>query len=212
MSTAASLPDVRRHLLAHPGSSDLSRGGLELIVVRDFLDEAECAGLRDIIDGTRMPSPILGDHPDKLYRSSETCNLAPFDPLIIQVEVKLARLFPIDQSHGETIQGQRYAVGQEYKPHFDFFATDQAYWPEQEKIGGQRTWTGMVFLNQVEAGGQTHFPEVGLTITPRLGYLLAWNNRTPDGGCNMRSLHQAKPVQAGTKYIITKWYRERKWG
>jgi prolyl 4-hydroxylase len=202
---------VRKRLLAHPGCTDLSRAGLELVVVRNFLTEAECAGLIARIDAARMPSPVLGDHPDKLYRSSETCNLAPRDPLVIQIEVKLARLFPIDRAHGETIQGQRYAVGQEYKPHFDFFLTDQSYWPEQDRRGGQRTWTGMIYLNEVEAGGSTKFPRIGIGVRPRAGNLLAWNNRTADGACNTQSLHQATPVEAGVKYVITKWYRERRW-
>ena len=32
------------------------------------------------------------------------------------------------------------------------------------------------------------------------------------GEPNHFSLHQGMPVTAGTKYIITKWYRERPWG
>jgi prolyl 4-hydroxylase len=69
----------------------------------------------------------------------------------------------------------------------------------------------MVFLNQPEAGGQTFFPLANIKISPRRGNLLAWNNLDPAGEPNMFALHQGLPVEAGLKYIITKWYRERPW-
>jgi prolyl 4-hydroxylase len=48
-------------------------------------------------------------------------------------------------------------------------------------------------------------------IAPKRGNLLAWNNLDPLGEPNEQSLHQGLPVEAGLKYIITKWYRERPW-
>ena len=128
------------------------------------------------------------------------------------VEAKINRLTGIEPTHGETIQGQRYAVGQQFKPHHDFFYTNQPYWPEMEKQGGQRTWTAMIFLNEPEAGGQTFFPNAKVRVTPRTGNLLLWNNLDQYGEPNTFSLHTGCPVEAGIKYVITKWYRERPWG
>jgi prolyl 4-hydroxylase len=78
--------------------------------------------------------------------------------------------------------------------------------------GGQRTWTAMIYLNDVEEGGATWFPQAGLRVAPRKGLLLAWNNMAPDGSPNTRTLHEGMPVVEGTKYIITKWFRESPWG
>ncbi|MGE0178183.1 MAG: prolyl hydroxylase family protein, partial [Sphingomonas sp.] len=128
-----------------------------------------------------------------------------------QVEGKIGQLTGIDPALGETIQGQRYGVGQQFKPHHDFFYSDQAYWEAMEASGGQRTWTAMIFLNTPEEGGQTAFPAAGVKVTPRPGNLLAWNNMDPEGQPNLHSLHQGMPVLAGAKYVITKWYRERPW-
>src|SRR3546814_2560517 len=75
--------------------------------------------------------------------------------------MRLSWLTRIRPSFGETMQGQRYTAGQQFKPHHDFFYTDQAYWPELERNGGQRTWTAMMFLNATLAGGETFFPRVG---------------------------------------------------
>jgi prolyl 4-hydroxylase len=60
-----------------------------------------------------------------------------------------------------------------------------------------------------EEGGQTAFLRAGIKVTPRLGNLLVWNNLDADGLPNPASLHQGLPVLAGTKYVITKWHRER---
>ena len=64
----------------------------------------------------------------------------------------------VDKRCGETLQGQRYAVGQQFKPHHDFFHTEQSYWQKEKPRGGQRSWTGMIYLNEPERGGETNFP------------------------------------------------------
>jgi prolyl 4-hydroxylase len=69
----------------------------------------------------------------------------------------------------------------------------------------------MIYLNEPEAGGATRFVEIDKMVNPETGKLLAWNNRTPDGGVNGATLHHGMKVRAGTKYIITKWFRERPW-
>jgi prolyl 4-hydroxylase len=205
-------PQVRAGLLARPGVFQVPSKVLDIFVARDFLTRQECTGLIKLIDADRQPSKILASDPDPTFRTSESCNLNPFNPLVRQVEAKITALMGINPKHGETIQGQRYAVGQQFKPHHDFFYPGEPYWDEQNKSGGQRTWTAMMFLNEPEAGGATLFPQAGVKITPRTGNLLTWNNLDDLGNPNDYSLHQGMPVEAGVKYVITKWYRERPWG
>ena len=54
-------------------------------------------------------------------------------------------------------------------------------------------------------------PELGISDRPEPGALLIWNNADPDGVPNPYTLHAGTPVVRGVKYIITKWYRSRKW-
>lgn len=203
---------VKARLLANANVTRIPAPGFELFVCRDFLPAADCAALIRRIDAHRIPSTIVGGHSDPEYRTSETCNLDPHSPLAKRVEARLAEFSGLDPRLGETIQGQRYAPGQQFKPHHDHFDPNSPHWEEQDRMGGQRTWTMMIFLNAPEAGGQTYFPKAKLKITPRAGHLLAWNNLTEEGRENDLSLHQGLPVEDGTKYIITKWYRERPWG
>ena len=184
----------------------------DLFVVRDFLSPEECAPIIDLIDAGRFPSGVLGESYGGTYRTSESCNLDPKIPAVATVEAKISKLMGIQPAHGETVQGQRYAVGQEFKPHHDFFYVDQEYWKLEDAHGGQRTWTAMIFLNEPEGGGQTFFPEINVKITPRAGNLFTWNNMDANGHPNPFTLHQGMPVTAGLKYISTKWYRERPWG
>jgi prolyl 4-hydroxylase len=184
---------------------------LEIHVARDFLTEVECRTLIGLIDAERIPSQLLAPSGDPEFRTSESCNLDPGHPMIRQVEAKLSELTGIEPTLGETIQGQRYAVGQQFKPHHDFFYEDQAYWEAMAASGGQRTWTAMLFLNVPEEGGQTAFPAAGVKVTPRAGNLLIWNNMDDAGQPNPYSLHQGMPVLSGVKYIITKWHREAPW-
>jgi prolyl 4-hydroxylase len=203
---------VRERLLANPSVMQVAGEHAELFVARDFLNPQECAALIRRIDAERAPSRIVGDNPDPGYRTSETCNLDPHAPLTREIEARIGGLLGLDPKFGETIQGQRYAAGQQFKPHHDYFEPDSPHWPEQERMGGQRTWTAMIFLGGPERGGQTVFPHARLRISPRDGNLLAWNNLTDAGEGNPYTLHQGAPVEAGTKYIITKWFRERRWG
>lgn len=202
---------VRQRIASFPGALRMPVQNLELYVIRDFVPATACSALIARIDSDRAPSPVVADEPIPDFRTSETCYLAANDPAARTVEARLDALTGIDPAHGELLQGQRYAVGQEFKAHHDFFDTNQRYWGEQQLMGGQRTWTAMVFLNQPDKGGHTKFPTAGVTIAPRTCNLLIWNNLDSFGLPNQASLHQGMPVECGVKYVLTKWYRERPW-
>lgn len=184
---------------------------LDIFIVRDVLDEATCGKLIRLIDQDRIPSGLLSPTGDPEFRTSESCNLNPRNPVVEDVEARIHGVIGIDPMQGETIQGQRYAVGQQFKAHHDFFYREADYWPEMARTGGQRTWTAMIFLNEPEGGGQTFFEKAGVKVTPRRGNMLTWNNLDALGDPNPFSMHQGLPVTAGVKYIITKWHRERPW-
>lgn len=185
---------------------------LELFQLRDFINAEHCAALVALIDANRRPSTIADDNGDAYFRTSETCDLDASEEAVKQLEAKLEQLNRISPAHGEPCQGQRYDVGQEFKPHTDYFSPDGADFAKFCSVAGQRTWTFMIYLNDVEAGGATRFKTVGKTFQPETGKLLCWNNRRPDGSVNPNTLHHGMKVRSGVKYVITKWYRENEWG
>ena len=203
---------VCQRLMQAPGIAKAPVHALDLFLLRDFLTASECAGLVALIDAARKPSRLFANNPDQDFRTSETCNLDPKNALVKAVDTRLTLFLGIDAAFGEFLQGQRYAIGQQFKPHHDFLRTDEPYWPAQDKRGGQRTWTAMIYLNAPQEGGETVFPRVRLKLVPRPGSLVVWNNLDASGKPNVLSLHQGKAVTAGIKHIVTKWYRERPWG
>lgn len=204
---AAASPAAR--LAAAAGVQRVPTRELELFVVRRFLDPATCAALMDRIDERRRPSEIADDQGVANYRTSETCDLDWRDPVVGAVDEKIAALLGLPLSASEPLQGQRYAPGQEFKPHTDTFEPGGYDYYVHTADTGQRTWTAMIYLNEPEEGGATRFKIIGKTIQPETGKLLAWNNVLPDGTPNPATLHQGMKVRRGTKYVLTKWFRER---
>lgn len=200
-----------QHLRAHPGVQRLPSDRLELFVKPGFLDPAHCEALIALIEQDLRPSTLADPNDDPAFRTSATCDLDDKDEPVARLEAMLADFTGIDPAHGERLQGQRYHVGQEFKLHTDWFDPHGADWERFCAGAGQRTWTFMVYLNDVEAGGATRFKAVDKLIRPERGKLLGWNNRNPDGSGNASTAHHAMKVRKGIKYVITKWYRERPW-
>ncbi len=204
--------ETAAHLTAIAGVQKVPSPKLSLFIKRDFLTPHTCTRVIEMIDAERRPSTISDFNGDAAFRTSETCDLPSSDPTIAAIEAAIAELTGLDLTYSEPIQGQRYAVGQEFKAHTDYFEPNGVGYIEHCSVAGQRTWTVMIYLNEPEAGGATRFKTIDKTVQPETGKLLAWNNLKPDGTVNVNTLHHGMKVRAGTKYVITKWFRERPWG
>lgn len=202
---------VAARLDAEPAARRAPIDGAQVYYHPGFLDDATCDRLVAMIDGRRRPSTLLSDRNDQGFRTSESCDMDRWSPDVRPTDERIANLLGIDPDYGETMQGQRYAPGQQFRAHHDYFHESESYWERMQREGGQRTWTAMIYLNDVEEGGATWFPQAGIKVAPRRGLLLAWNNMKPDGEPNDLTIHEGMPVVVGVKYIITKWFREDRW-
>ncbi|GGC21655.1 2OG-Fe(II) oxygenase [Novosphingobium marinum] len=202
---------VRARLAADPSIYRVPIDQAEIFASSDFLSSAECDRLIAMIDEVARPSETFDAEDHYAYRTSYSGDVNPDDSFVRMIERRLSDLLGIDLAWSETIQGQRYFPGQEFKEHNDWFDTRAPYWKEEKRRGGQRSWTAMVFLNDVEEGGTTQFVKVGVKVPPQRGALLLWNNALPDGSPNEFTMHAALPVERGVKYVITKWFRTRPW-
>jgi len=201
---------VRARLDADPAAYRLPAEGIEIYAVADFLHAHDCQRLMAIIDEVARPSPTYNGNIDG-GRTSFTGDVDPRNPFIQILQRRIDDLLGMDPALGETMQGQRYTAGQQFKHHYDYFVAKHEYWPDERKRGGQRSWTAMGYLNPVDEGGATDFPKINLSIPPQAGVLLIWNNMAADGRPNPRTIHAGTPVLRGVKYVLTKWYRARPW-
>lgn len=202
---------VRARLAANPAVQRIEDARIELFAVGGFLADDECARLAAMIDAVARPSSLHELDYASGFRTSFSGDLDPRDPFVAGISARIDALLGVPPEIGEPVQGQRYRAGQEFKAHNDWFYTSESYWPEEERRGGQRSWTAMAYLNTPEAGGATAFTLLGFAIDPSPGLLLLWNNALPDGRPNEATLHAGLPVVSGAKYVVTKWYRTREW-
>ena len=184
------------------------------VLFGDFLSEAECdaliaradSGLRraDVIDSDRGGSYI----DDR--RTSELVTLQRGESeLIARIEARIAHVTGIPVEQGEALQVMHYGVGAEYQPHFDYF--DPARSGERSHLdnGGQRIATLIMYLSDVDGGGATIFPDLGLSFVPRKGHALYFAYTDLLSRCDPLSFHGGMPVTRGEKWIVTKWMRGR---
>jgi prolyl 4-hydroxylase len=203
---------VIAHIMAQPGVQRTPSPKLTLFQRRGFITPDLCQALIALIDSQRRPSTVSDYNGDAAFRTSETCDLDAAIPIVAELEGLILDFIGLDPAHGEPIQGQRYAVGQEFKAHTDYFEPGGVDFHTFTSVAGNRTWTAMLYLNEPDAGGATRFKTIDKIVQPETGKLLCWNNLRPDGSPNPSTIHQGMKVRAGTKYVITKWFRERPWG
>jgi len=70
--------------------------------------------------------------------------------------------------------------------------------------------TVLVYLNDVQKGGQTVFPALNLQVQPKKGMALVFFPATVDGLLDKMALHAALPA-IDTKYVSQVWLRQFKY-
>ena len=203
--------EVSARLRATPGVEERGGDKADLFLMPGFLPPADCARLIELIEGNLRPSALFSDKTGTGARTSRTHFFDAGEPEVAALGTRLDAVLGLERRQAETIQGQRYEAGEEYRHHCDFFRLEREHWQTERRRGGQRTWSAMVYLNAVEAGGGTDFSELGLSITPEPGLLIVWNNMDRKGRPNRATRHAGLPVEAGRKYVVTQWYRMEDW-
>lgn len=127
-----------------------------------------------------------------------------------KVATRIAGIVGLPLAHAENFQVIRYEPPQEYRPHFDAYDSTTERGQRTMENGGQRLITVLCYLNDVEAGGETEFPKLGIKVDPKPGRLLIFEN-CEEGTTNRSdlSLHAGLPVEQGVKWAFNLWFREK---
>lgn len=198
--------------LTHAGSGAVRYPSdkVQLYTIARFMSDAECDETVALINAHLRPSTVTIPSADRAFRTSQTSDLSLLaDPLVARLDQLIESALGIRLPYAEGIQAQRYDVGQQFKQHTDYFEPGTPEYVQHAGARGNRTWTFMVYLNDVTAGGSTRFFALDHAFEPVKGMAVVWNNLRADGTVNPDSLHAGMPVESGHKIIITKWFRER---
>lgn len=130
------------------------------------------------------------------------------DEFISRLDRRMMLLTQHPVEHFEGLQVMRYQPGGEYKAHFDYFPLEQKGAAAHMVRGGQRVATLLMYLQAPEEGGETEFPDVGVSVVPKQGSAVYFEYRDHEGRYDPLTLHAGKPVLKGTKWIATRWIRQ----
>lgn len=152
---------------------------------------------------------------DSTIRSASVAIMDEKSPHYQHIVDIISDLTEIDSNRFEKLILTQYSIGGEYKTHHDFFNEKQIndeYKLENEKRcrhGGNRVSTIILYLNDVELGGETYFPWTGNNVVPKTGKLCQFDYNYEEPEYNIRTQHRAVEVVKGEKWIITIWVREQ---
>jgi prolyl 4-hydroxylase len=182
--------------------------------IHDLLDPEECAHLMDLARPLLRRAAVLSSATGEITHSAGRSNTEATlpatlrDVVVASTERRMAEWSRLPPENGEPYVLIHYNTGEEYRPHFDWYDPDNALQAAKFSNGGQRVATIFSYLCDVEEGGSTDFPEVGLSVPPRKGDGLMFFNMLPDGTPDKLTLHAGTPVRRGEKWLATKWFRQ----
>ncbi|MDH3746877.1 MAG: 2OG-Fe(II) oxygenase [Gammaproteobacteria bacterium] len=207
-------------LSLYPESQSADREDLNadpaVALFKNVLDIVDCAYLiflsrphlkrADVIDPDSQGEGMISD-----VRTSMHTYL-PFDLVDIIgrcIELKIIGEIGENLESSEPMSILRYAPGQYYRPHVDYFNPKLDVAEKLLQDGGQRRASAVTYLSAPSAGGGTSFPRLKLSVPAIAGSTLWFRNCFDDGQVDDRSLHAGETVEKGEKWVVTKWFRER---
>ncbi|AZB41071.1 2OG-Fe(II) oxygenase [Bacillus sp. FJAT-42376] len=171
-----------------------------IAILGNVLSSEECEELIDLSKEHMNRSKIgSGRDVSGIRTSSGTFLPESEHGVTARIERRVAQIMNIPSSHGEGLHILNYKPGEEYKAHHDYFKT----------AANPRISTLVMYLNDVEEGGETYFPHLKLSIPPQKGMAVYFEYFYQDSSLNELTLHGGAPVQRGEKWAATVWARRK---
>ena len=188
--------------LHYPGLKQIHKNP-DIFIIDNFLSNDECNKV--IIKASSHLKPCLvknastGMVENDPSRTSTNTNLPQCEaPTIVSKIISLA-CCRVDQL--EILQVLRYDRGQEFRPHTDGFDGPTSACGFEES---NRLVTIFCYLNNVDRGGCTYFPEIDLEIRPKKGMAVVHFPSDVALREDERTLHQGMPA-VDEKWLLTTW-------
>ncbi|MEA9906185.1 2OG-Fe(II) oxygenase [Xanthomonas campestris pv. raphani] len=179
------------------------------------LSADECRLLMLLARPHLRPSQVVDPNDASTRRTPvRTSQGATLDPILEDfaaraAQARLAACAGLPLSHAEPLSVLCYVPGEHYRPHRDYLPPNTI--AIDRPAAGNRLRTVCVYLNAVQAGGATDFPIAGVRVQPRAGAVVCFDNLLADGTPDPDSLHAGLPVDAGSKWLGTLWFRQRRY-
>ena len=183
-------------------------------VYEDFLTKEECNIIIELARPLLERSGVVQENSISDDRTSTGVFLdTNMHPVLEKISKKVSEITNIPIENQEDIQVVNYQKGQYYNEHYDECFEDTKECKESSK-SGRRKNTFFIYLNDVEEGGFTGFPNISKKVIPKLGRAVSWNNILESDGNIINdpcSLHIGIKPDKGEKWALTVWSRDRKY-
>ena len=183
-------------------------------VYEDFLTKEECNIIIELARPLLERSGVVQENSISNDRTSTGVFLETnMHPVLEKISKKVSEITNIPTENQEDIQVVNYQKGQYYNEHYDECFEDTKECKESSK-SGRRKNTFFIYLNDVEEGGFTGFPNISKKVIPKLGRAVSWNNILESDGNIINdpcSLHIGIKPDKGEKWALTVWSRDRKY-
>jgi prolyl 4-hydroxylase len=174
-----------------------------ILILENVLSSAECEALIDLAKDRMLRAKIGKSHIVSDIRTNSSMFFEESEnELIHRIETRVSDLMNIPISHAEPLQILHYKAGDQYQSHFDYFTSGN--------VVNNRISTLVMYLNDVEEGGETHFPSLHFSVTPKKGSAVYFEYFYNDIGLNALTLHAGNPVAVGEKWVATQWMRRQR--
>lgn len=186
-----------------------------MAVLNDVLDAQECEELIALARPRLTPSTTVDPLTGKDRAGDHRSSLGMFfrlreNALVARIDERVSALMNLPVENGEGLQVLHYPAGAQSLPHFDFLVPSNTANQASLARSGQRVSTLVSYLNDVEEGGDTVFPETGWSVSPQRGSAVYFEYCNSLGQVDPASLHAGAAVVRGEKWVATKWMRQRR--
>ena len=164
-------------------------------VLGNVLSDLECDELIRLSKDNMHCSKIGDSRQVNDIRTSNGMFFEEEHDILTTIEKRVASIMNIPVGHAEGLQVLKYTPGQEYKAHYDYFSA------ASKASKNNRISTLIMYLNDVEEGGETFFPELDFAVSPRKGMAVYFEYFYSDQTLNERTLltvvHQSSQEKSG---------------
>lgn len=174
-----------------------------ILILEDVLSAEECDALIASASERMQRARIGGTHTLSDIRTSSSMFFEEGENEWIQtIEARLSELMQVPAMNAEPLQVLHYRPGEQYQSHFDYFTN--------ESVSNNRISTLIMYLNDVEEGGETYFPSLQLSVAPKKGSAVYFEYFYNEERLNELTLHAGNPVVTGEKWVATQWMRRQR--
>ena len=193
----------------------------EIFYIDNFLTHDECNLIIKLSQDNMKPASVsyLDKDKDKystnIYKGRTNSSYwLPHDhhPVLNDIVQRISSKLDCNSKCFESFQIIHYKLNEHYAFHYDAYNINhKEKYDKFCKNNGNRIYTVLTYLNDVEEGGATAFDKLPeyLEVQPKKGRMVVFKNINDDGSLNLKSRHAGLPVIKGEKWAFNLWLREK---